>query len=94
VPVIVHGFNRDALRHLDLSMNRLDQLCALSVAEHFKRTNVLEYLDLSYCNLHCSEIATICVVLSSYDNCLTEFHLTSNKISKDGAQEICRSDFL
>ena len=60
-----------------------------ALASYFKAKTVLQDLDVSNCGITCSDVKTLCYVLSMYTNHLEELRLSCNHIAEDGAADMC-----
>jgi hypothetical protein len=90
LPSIINNLNPLSVLNLDISFNMATDHGAKAIANHFNYTNnVLRYLNLSNCEMHCTDMKIICQVLRVYPNNLEELNLAGNKIAAPGAIEIC-----
>jgi hypothetical protein len=90
LPTIIGNLCAGALLHLDLSFNALHDFGAKALETFFRSKTVLKFLDISSCNLHCSDMKAICAGLQMCQHELQDLNLSSNKILHDGAEFLCQ----
>lgn len=84
IPTILENISYNTLLALDLSFNNLHDTGIIALSNYFKAKTVLQDMDLSHCNLVCSDIKVLCGVLGFYHNKLEECRLSCNKIAEEG----------
>lgn len=89
IPTILENISYTTLLALDLSFNNLHDTGIIALSNYFKAKTVLQDMDLSHCNLVCSDIKILCGVLGFYHNKLEECRLSCNKIAEEGTNGEC-----
>ena len=87
IPTLFRYLPSNVLSTLNLSTNKIDGAAVGSLARFLHKDNVVENLNLSNCNLQCSDIVQLDSALTNCGTkCLKKIWLTSNSIKHDGCQ--------
>ena len=85
IPTIIENLCFDSVMHLDLSFNNLREAGCIAIAHYFRHGNSLRYMDLSNCNLNCTDVQEMCRSWVCEKNHLEELYLSGNCIASAGA---------